>query len=73
MTMLKRLSKESGIKCNSHSFRKGFAINNLKSGLSTRIVQSPGGWKSIVIVERYSGSLSFEDTLQVYHNLNYSQ
>jgi len=72
MTMLKRLTKESGIKCNPHSFRRGFAIYNLKSGLSTRIVQSLGGWESIVMVERYSRSLSFEDALQVYKNVNNS-
>jgi integrase/recombinase XerC len=70
MTMLKRLSKTSGIKCNPHSFRRGFAIHNLKSGLSTRIVQSLGGWESIVMVERYSRSLAFEDALQVYNNVN---
>ena len=70
VTMLKRLSKGTGIKCNPHSFRRGFAIHNLKSGLSTRIVQSLGGWESIVMVEKYSRSLSFEDALQVYHNVN---
>jgi integrase/recombinase XerC/integrase/recombinase XerD len=69
-TMLKRLSKETGIKCNPHSFRRGFAVYNLKSGLSTRIVQSLGGWESIIMVERYSRSLSFEDALQVYQSVN---
>ena len=70
MTMLKRLSKESGIKCNPHSFRRGMCVHNLKSGLSTRIVQSLGGWESIVMVERYSRSLSFEDALGVYRSVN---
>ncbi len=70
MTMLKRLSKESGIKCNPHSFRRGFCVHNLKSGLSTRIVQSLGGWQSISMVERYSRSLSFEDALDVYRSVN---
>ena len=69
-TMLKRLSKETGIKCNPHSFRRGFAVQNLKSGLSTRIVQALGGWESIIMVERYSRSLSFEDALQVYQTVN---
>jgi len=69
-TMLKRLNKETGIKCNPHSFRRGFAIHNLKSGLSTRIVQSLGGWDTISMVERYSRSLSFEDALNVYHSVN---
>ena len=36
VTMFKRLSKQSSIKCNPHSFRRGFAVHNLKSGLSTR-------------------------------------
>jgi site-specific recombinase XerD len=70
VTMLKRLSKETGIKANPHSFRRGFCVHNVKSGLSTRIVQAIGGWESIIMVERYSRSLSFEDALQVYHNVN---
>jgi len=68
--MLQRLGKDTGINCNPHSFRRGFAVHNLKSGLSTRIVQSLGGWESIVMVERYSRSLSFEDALDVYHSVN---
>jgi len=66
MTMLKRLSKESGIRCNPHSFRRGFAIHNLKSGLSTRVVQALGGWDTITMVERYSANLQFEDALKLY-------
>jgi len=69
-TMLKRLSKGTSIKCNPHSFRRGFSIHNLKAGLSSRIVQSLGGWQSISMVERYSRSLSFEDALEVYRSVN---
>ena len=69
-TMLKRLSMETGIKCNPHSFRRGMATHNLKSGLSTRIVQALGGWESIVMVERYSRSLSFDDALRIYKVVN---
>jgi site-specific recombinase XerD len=72
-TMLKRLSKETGIRCNPHSFRRGMATHNLKSGLSTRIVQALGGWESIVMVERYSKSLSFDDALQVYMANNHDR
>ena len=70
MTMLKRLGKETGIKCNPHSFRRGFAVHNIRSGLSTRIVQSLGGWQSISMVERYSKSLSFENALERYYQVN---
>ena len=64
--MLKRLNNETGTKCDTHSFRRGMATHNLKSGLSTRIVQAFGGYENIVIVERYSKSLSFDDAIQVY-------
>jgi site-specific recombinase XerD len=51
-TMLKRLEAETDIQCSAHSFRRGFCIHQLKSGLSTRVVQAqslpiqdePGGW-----------------------------
>jgi site-specific recombinase XerD len=69
-TMIQSLSYESGIKFSAHALRRGMAINNLKQGLSTRIVQALGGWESITMVERYSKSLSFNDALQVYHNVN---
>jgi site-specific recombinase XerD len=69
-TMLRRLASETGIQCNPHSFRRGFCIHQIKSGLSTRIVQALGGWQSISMVEGYSRSLSFEDALQVYQSVN---
>jgi integrase/recombinase XerC/integrase/recombinase XerD len=65
-TVLKLISRETGIRCNPHSFRRGFAVHLVKSGLSTRVVQSLGGWESIAMVERYTKSLSFYDALQVY-------
>jgi site-specific recombinase XerD len=69
-TMLKRLKAESGIVCNAHSFRRGFCVHQVKSGLSTRVVQALGGWENITMVERYSKSLSFDDALHVYHANN---
>jgi site-specific recombinase XerD len=69
-TMLKRLAKETGIHCNPHSFRRGFAVHQVKQGLSTRVVQVLGGWESIAMVERYTKSLSFEDALSAYRVVN---
>jgi len=69
-TMLKRLSREAGIKCNPHAFRRGFAVHQVKSGLSTRVVQALGGWETITMVERYSKSLTFDDALQLYKQVN---
>jgi len=64
--MLQRLKVESGIKCNPHSFRRGFCVHLVKSGLSTRTVQALGGWENIAMVERYSKSFGFDDALSVY-------
>ena len=65
-TLLQRLRAKSGIQCNPHSFRRGFCVHLVKSGLSTRTVQALGGWENITMVERYSKSFSFEDALDVY-------
>ena len=69
-TVLKIMSRETGIRCNPHSFRRGFAIHLVKSGLSTRVVQALGGWESIAMVERYTKSLTFDDALQLYKQAN---
>ncbi|MFC1971618.1 tyrosine-type recombinase/integrase [Chloroflexota bacterium] len=65
-TMLKKLEQKTGITCNAHCFRRGFAIHQLKRGLSTRVMQSLGGWESITMVEQYSKQLSQDDTLELY-------
>ena len=65
-TMLKRLEAETGIKSNPHAYRRGFCVHQVKSGLSTRVVQSLGGWENIAMVEKYSKSLSFEEALKLY-------
>ena len=69
-TMLKRLTAETGIQCNAHAFRRGFCVHQIKSGLSTRVVQALGGWDTIAMVEKYSKSLTFEDALALYKSIN---
>ena len=69
-TMLKRLTAETGIHCNAHAFRRGFAVYQIKSGLSTRVVQALGGWEQLSMVEHYSKSLTFDDALQLYKQVN---
>ena len=69
-TMLKRLTAETGIQCNAHSYRRGFCVHQVKSGLSTRAVQALGRWEQISMVEKYSKSLSFNDALQLYRAVN---
>jgi integrase/recombinase XerC/integrase/recombinase XerD len=69
-TMLQRSGKTTGIKCNPHAFRRGFAVHQVKSGLSTRVVQALGGRETIAMVGHYSKSLAFDDALQLYKQVN---
>lgn len=69
-TVLTILSRQTGIHCNPHAFRRGFAVHQVKSGLSTRVVRALGGWETIAMVERYSRSLTFDDALQLYKQVN---
>ena len=69
-TMLKRLGKATGIRCNPHSFRRGFAIHQVKSGLSNKVIQALGGWESPEMVSHYAASLTFDDALKIYKVVN---
>jgi integrase/recombinase XerD len=69
-TMLKRLGKATGIPCSAHNFRRGFCVHQVKRGLSTRVVQTLGGWQSILMVERYSRSLDFDSAFKLYKEVH---
>ncbi|MFC1847388.1 tyrosine-type recombinase/integrase [Chloroflexota bacterium] len=69
-TMLKRLGVATGIHCNAHSFRRGFAVHNVKSGLSNKVIQSLGGWETPDMVSHYAASLTFDDALELYNKVN---
>ncbi|MFC1983944.1 tyrosine-type recombinase/integrase [Chloroflexota bacterium] len=69
-TMLQRLGKATGIHCNPHSFRRGFCVYQVKSGLSNKVVQALGGWETPAMVSHYAASLTFDDALELYHKAN---
>ena len=69
-TMLRRLGQATGIHCNAHSFRRGFCVHNVKSGLSNKVIQSLGGWESPSMVSHYAQSLTFEEALGLYRTAN---
>jgi len=69
-TMLKRLGKATGIHCNPHSFRRGFCVHQIKSGLSNKVIQSLGGWETPDMVSHYAQSLTFEEALELYTKVN---
>ena len=65
-TLLRKLQNKTGIRCNAHSFRRGFACRLHRKGLSTLDIQRLGGWESLQMVQRYTASISFEDCLTHY-------
>ena len=69
-TMLKRLGKATGIHCNPHSFRRGFCVHQIKSGLSNKVIQALGGWEPPDMVSHYAASLTFDDALKLYNVVN---
>jgi len=68
-TMLQRLGQATGIRCNAHSFRRGFCVHNVKLGLSNKVIQSLGGWETPDMVSHYAASLTFDDALKLYSDI----
>ena len=64
--LFKRLREDTGITCNPHSFRRGFACNLHRKGLSTLDIMHLGGWSDLSMVLRYTRSITFEDCLEHY-------
>jgi site-specific recombinase XerD len=64
--MLKRLHQATGITCNPHSFRRAFATILLKSGADSLDIKRLGRWQSLQMVDRYTKSVQFEDSLKFY-------
>ncbi len=69
--MLSRLSREVGFPCNAHSFRRGFACNLHKKGLSTLSIMHLGRWSSLDMVSRYCRSITFDDCLKQYQEIDH--
>ena len=65
-TMLQRLNKETGIKCNAHSFRRGFATELRRKGLNELDIAELGRWSSTAMVKRYSRAYTFDDAAERY-------
>lgn len=64
--LFKRLREDTGIPCNPHSFRRGFACNLHIKGLSTLDIMHLGGWSDLSMVLQYTRSITFEDCLGHY-------
>ena len=64
--MLRRLQVRTGIKCNAHSFRRGFATELRRKGLSELDIAELGRCSSTEMVQRYSKAYTFQDAATRY-------
>jgi len=64
--MLRRLEKETGIKCNAHTFRRGFACIQRRNGVDSLDIMELGHWKSHRMVQHYTEDVNFEDAFRHY-------
>ena len=66
ISMLRRLEAATGITCNPHVFRRTFACLLRKAGVDTMTIKDLGRWESLEMVQRYTRSVSFNDSLKLY-------
>lgn len=64
--MLRKLAAETGLPCNAHTFRRTFTSILAKKGIDSLHIMRLGRWESIAMVERYTRSVKFEDSLKLY-------
>jgi len=65
-SMLRRLRNETGLPCNPHTFRRTFASLLRKAGIDSLTIKDLGRWESLEMVQRYTRSVTFEDSLRHY-------
>jgi site-specific recombinase XerD len=69
ISMLRRLQETTGITCNPHTFRRTFACLLRKQGLDSLTIKDLGRWESVDMVQRYTRSITFQDSLKFYHGV----
>ncbi|MFW9835497.1 MAG: tyrosine-type recombinase/integrase, partial [Candidatus Thorarchaeota archaeon] len=65
-SMLVRLKKITGLPCNPHNFRRTFACLLRKQGIDTMTIKDLGRWESLEMVQRYTRSVTFQDSMKFY-------
>lgn len=65
-TMLRRLKDKTGLPCNAHTFRRTFACLLRKDGIDYLTIKDLGRWESVEMVQRYTASITFFDSLKLY-------
>ncbi len=64
--MLEKLSAKTGIVFSAHTFRRTFASVLAKRGVDSLHIMRLGRWESMSMVERYTRSVRFEDSMKFY-------
>jgi integrase/recombinase XerC len=64
--MLDRLAAKTGLHCNPHTFRRTFACILAKRGVDSLHIKRLGRWESVAMVEHYTRSVRFEDSMRFY-------
>jgi site-specific recombinase XerD len=67
--LFRRLRVKTGLPCNPHTFRRTFASILAKRGVDSLHIMRLGRWESISMVERYTGSVRFDDSLKLYQSI----
>jgi len=65
--MLRGLAIKTGIRFSAHTLRRTFASILAKRGVDSLHIMRLGRWNSIQMVERYTRSVQFEDSLKLYN------
>ena len=68
-TVLDDLKKGTGLPCNPHTFRRTFACLLRKQGLDCLTIKDLGRWESIEMVQRYTRSVTFQDSMKFYKGI----
>ena len=68
--MLKVLKVKTWLPCNAHTFRRTFASLLAKRGVDSLHIMRLGRWECLAMVERYTRSVGFEDSLRLYRRIN---
>jgi len=63
----KQLKAETRLPCNAHAFRGTFALILAKRGVNGLHIMRLGGWESMAVVERYTRSVEFDNSLKGYY------
>ena len=69
ISMLRRLEASTGLSCNPHTFRRTFACLLRKAGLDVMTIKDLGRWESLEMVQRYTRSVTFQDSLKLYQSV----